>query len=125
MASKYGIVLVLHLTIIIADLCFNTASTVLFNDNTSQLMIFILQDTLIIMSIVIMLITFSSTFVFQAGLINLLFRQFAPSLLISFTYLALSITLHVVSLKDRWGKSTEWPHFLTIIYILQRTGKFI
>lgn len=124
MANKYGIVIVLHLSMIVADLCFNTASTILFNDDTAKLMLFILQDTIILMCIIIMLITFSSTYVFQAGLINLLVQQFAPTLIVSFLYLALSITLHVVSLKDRWGsKSYLWPNYLTVIYVLQRTGK--
>ncbi|KAI6184342.1 hypothetical protein M3Y97_00585900 [Aphelenchoides bicaudatus] len=121
MTSKYGIVIVLHLSMIIADLCFNTASTVLFSDSTAQLMIYILQDTCIILCIIVMLITFSSTFVFQAGLISVLVKQFAPSLIISFIYLALSITLHVISLKDRWEvKKYVWPTYLTIIYVLQR-----
>ena len=88
-----------------------------------------------------MLITFSSTFVFQAGLIGILVRKFAGSLLAGFGYFVLSITLHVLSLvrmfvygqymtrflqRDRWdAKTLEWPIELTIIYVIQRMGMFI
>lgn len=56
-----------------------------------------LQDTCILMSLIVLVITFSSTFVFQAGLITLLVRKFAATIVISAIYLFLSIALHVYS----------------------------
>lgn len=50
------------------------------------------------MSVIALFITFSSTFVFQAGLISVLLKKFSPAIIISFAYLSLSIALHVVSL---------------------------
>uniref|UniRef100_A0A0R3RTB9 Transmembrane protein 138 n=1 Tax=Elaeophora elaphi TaxID=1147741 RepID=A0A0R3RTB9_9BILA len=53
-----------------------------------------LQDALIVLSIIIILIAFSSTFVFQAGLIVLLLSKFGSTIILSLIYLALSILLH-------------------------------
>ncbi|KAH7727028.1 hypothetical protein AAVH_05252 [Aphelenchoides avenae] len=112
---------------IFVDLGFNVATTLLYQRNNTQLLLFILQDTLIVMSIIALFITFSSTFVFQAGLIGVLLKKFSPAIFISFSYLALSIALHVVSLKDRWDSERRyiWPIYITVLYVLQRTGAAI
>ncbi|KAI6178854.1 hypothetical protein M3Y98_00546800 [Aphelenchoides besseyi] len=122
MASKYGVIIVVQLLIIFADILFNSASTVLFNDATVQLLLYILQDTLIVMSLIVMIISFSSSFVFQAGLIAVLLRKFAVSLFFSIFYLILSVVLHVMSVKSRWGHEDNyiWSDYLTAVYCLQR-----
>uniref|UniRef100_A0AC34REL2 Transmembrane protein 138 n=1 Tax=Panagrolaimus sp. JU765 TaxID=591449 RepID=A0AC34REL2_9BILA len=122
MSSKYSAVLALHILLICVDLGFNTASTIVFNNNNTQLLLFILQDTAIVMSIIVLLIAFTSTFVFQAGLILILIQKFAAVLVVATIYLILSITLHVVHLRDRWGTSQRyiWPVFVTVLYTLQR-----
>uniref|UniRef100_A0AC35FQG3 Transmembrane protein 138 n=1 Tax=Panagrolaimus sp. PS1159 TaxID=55785 RepID=A0AC35FQG3_9BILA len=88
-------------------------------------MLFILQDTAIVLSIIILLITFSSTFVFQAGLISILVKRFSQSIIVSTIYLFLSITLHVTSLRDRWGTTERyiWPISITVLYVIQRISK--
>jgi hypothetical protein len=127
MSNKYAAVLALHILMIFLDLSFNTAATILYNDNNAQLMIFILQDTAIVLSIIILLITFSSTFVFQAGLISILVKRFSPSIIVSTIYLFLCITLHVTSLRDRWGTTERyiWPISITVIYVIQRITAII
>uniref|UniRef100_A0AAF5Q5C1 Transmembrane protein 138 n=1 Tax=Wuchereria bancrofti TaxID=6293 RepID=A0AAF5Q5C1_WUCBA len=59
-----------------------------------------LQDALIVLSIIIILIAFSSTFVFQAGLITLLLKKFASTIILSLIYLALSALLHFYDMVE-------------------------
>ncbi|KAI1708520.1 transmembrane protein domain-containing protein [Ditylenchus destructor] len=121
--SKYSFVLALHLFILLLDMGFNTASTILFQQNTVQLLLFILQDTLVVMAIIVMIIMFSSTFVFQAGLIPVLLKKFSATIFICLAYLFISIAYHVFSLKERWGSNTYiWPTYITVLYVLQRTA---
>lgn len=53
-----------------------------------------MQDALIVLSIIVTIIAFTSTLVFQAGLIVLLLSKFASTIILSLIYLALSILLH-------------------------------
>ncbi|CAD5212231.1 unnamed protein product [Bursaphelenchus okinawaensis] len=121
MTSKYNQVMPLHMTIIAADMFFNLAATAAYDKNTAQLMIFILQDILLVMGVVILLITFSSTFVFRAGLMEVLAKEFWFTFLVSILYLVSCIALHVISLKDRWSvENYFWPGYLHAIYLTQR-----
>ncbi|VDL77511.1 unnamed protein product [Nippostrongylus brasiliensis] len=98
MTSKYPLVLGVQLTMLVVDLVFNAATVLLFGNSIVLLMIHILQDTLILLSVIVLVIAFSSTFVFQAGLIFLLFRRFAPAIVAAFVYLATSVGLHYITL---------------------------
>ncbi|WKX97683.1 hypothetical protein Q1695_013395 [Nippostrongylus brasiliensis] len=106
MTSKYPLVLGVQLTMLVVDLVFNAATVLLFGNSIVLLMIHILQDTLILLSVIVLVIAFSSTFVFQAGLIFLLFRRFAPAIAAAFVYLAISVGLHYITLNTRWEAST-------------------
>ncbi|PIO73495.1 hypothetical protein TELCIR_04540 [Teladorsagia circumcincta] len=98
MGSKYPLLLGAQIGMLITDVAFNAASVLLFGNSIVLLMMYILQDTLILLSVIVLVITFSSTFVFQAGLIFLLFRRFASTIISAFVYLGVSITLHCVTL---------------------------
>lgn len=54
-----------------------------------------IQDIAILFNIIIVFLMFFNTFVFQAGLVNLLFHKFKGTIALTFVYLALSIALHV------------------------------
>lgn len=54
-----------------------------------------IQDIAILFNIIIIFLMFFNTFVFQAGLVNLLFHKFKGTILLSAAYLALSISFHV------------------------------
>lgn len=118
MTNKYSFVLAFHSIIICLDFCFNAVSSIFFRDNTTQLMIFMLvlnyinkiinlfslQDTLIVLGIIVTAIMFSSTYIFQAGLISVLLQNFFATFLIMLIYLLLSIILHVFSLVKYFFK---------------------
>ncbi|KAL3077324.1 hypothetical protein niasHS_013313 [Heterodera schachtii] len=108
----------------LVDLCFNAASVLLFPDNDIQLTHFLLQDTVLVLSIIGLAIRFSSTFVFQAGLIGHLLRRFSVSIIFSLLYLVLSISLHIFSLREKWGKKSYHyasPLFVAVLFMFQRT----
>ncbi|VDM64307.1 unnamed protein product [Angiostrongylus costaricensis] len=123
MGSKYPLLLGVQLGMLLADLAFNAASVLMFGNRTVLLMMYILQDTLILLSVVVLVIAFSSTFVFQAGLIFLLFKRFASTLISAFVYLAFTIAFHYISLNIRWDNPTAsiffTPHIL-ILYVAQK-----
>lgn len=54
---------------------------------------------------------FFNTFVFQAGLVNLLFHKFKGTILLSAAYLALSISFHIWVMVG-WGGRRGWHPFL-------------
>ncbi|KAL7077569.1 hypothetical protein ACQ4LE_003443 [Meloidogyne hapla] len=110
------------------DLLFNAANSLLYHDSNVQLMLILLQDTLQVLAILGLAIRFSSTFVFQAGLIGHLLRRFSASIIVAFLYLALSIIYHFFSLKENWlskeNKNKEyigWQKSTTFLFLLQRT----
>ncbi|XGW08406.1 hypothetical protein V3C99_011046 [Haemonchus contortus] len=117
-SSKYPLLLAVQIGMLATDLAFNAASVLLFGNSIVLLMMYILQDTLILLSVIVLIIAFSSTFVFQAGLIFLLFRRFASTLIAAFVYLAVSISLHYVTLNNRWERSTTSIFFTPPILVL-------
>ncbi|VDK83790.1 unnamed protein product [Litomosoides sigmodontis] len=126
MASKYGVLLFIQIGMILLDLTFNIIDALIAADNTIQLMLHLLQDALIVLSIVIIFIAFASTFIFQAGLIELLLSKFASTIVLSVVYCALSILLHFYDMRQRsFANRSKWSTVFFTLYVLQRIGKFI
>ncbi|EJW83195.1 hypothetical protein WUBG_05893 [Wuchereria bancrofti] len=115
MANKYGILLLVQICMMLLDLTFNILDILITTDNTVQLMLHLLQDALIVLSIIIILIAFSSTFVFQAGLITLLLKKFASTIILSLIYLALSALLHFYDMRQRW--TTTYQNKWSMIFL--------
>ncbi|KHJ89812.1 hypothetical protein OESDEN_10355 [Oesophagostomum dentatum] len=124
MTSKYPLLLGVQILMLVADVAFNVAAVLLFGNSIVLLMMYILQDTLILVSVIVLVIAFSSTFVFQAGLIFLLVRRFSYALLAALTYLAVSIALHYTSLNIRWDAPTSSIFFNPYILVLYIAHKF-
>jgi hypothetical protein len=59
---------------------------------------------------------------FLAGLVELLYNRFRATIVISTTYLIITITLHSWSLSERWEHPLEhiWPDGLIWLYVIQR-----
>lgn len=119
---RYSSVLLLQHTIIILDLSVNIAAPVLYPYNTVQLVLFVLQDIMLVMSIIVMFLIFFTTNVFRAGLISHLVKEFRAPIIVSFVYLTLSIFLHVLYLSAQWGHPFEyvWTVPMLVLYICQR-----
>lgn len=54
-----------------------------------------IQDIAILFNVIIIFLMFFNTFVFQAGLVSLLFHKFKGTIILAAVYFALSISLHI------------------------------
>ncbi|XP_019064349.1 transmembrane protein 138 isoform X2 [Fukomys damarensis] len=65
---------------------------------------------------------FFNTFVFQAGLVSLLFRKFKGTIVLTAAYFTLSVSFHVWVMNLRWRSSSSslWTSGLQVLFVLQR-----
>ncbi|GAB1302185.1 Transmembrane protein 138 [Apodemus speciosus] len=107
--SNYSMVLSLQFLLLSYDLFVNSFSELLRMAPVIQLVLFIIQDIAILFNIIIIFLMFFNTFVFQAGLVNLLFHKFKGTIILTSVYLALSISLHVWVMKYIPSSGLEEP----------------
>nr|XP_008537681.1 PREDICTED: transmembrane protein 138 isoform X2 [Equus przewalskii] len=98
--SNYSLVLSLQFLLLSYDLFVNSFSELLRMAPVIQLVLFIIQDIAILFNIIIIFLMFFNTFVFQAGLVNLLFHKFKGTIILTGVYFALSISLHVWVMRE-------------------------
>ncbi|KAL1239233.1 Transmembrane protein [Trichinella pseudospiralis] len=115
-------ILSLQVLLLMLDLCFNIATPLFFWSNTAQLMLFAIQDTCIVMALIILFLTIFTTHVFQAGLIMVLFKRFQYTVWAWLIYLVLSLTFHICSLQYRNGREYEisFGPGLVAVYTIHR-----
>ncbi|XP_012884551.1 PREDICTED: transmembrane protein 138 isoform X2 [Dipodomys ordii] len=119
--SNYSLVLSLQFLLLCYDLFVNSFSELLRMAAVVQLVLFIIQDIAILFNIIIIFLMFFNTFVFQAGLVNLLFHKFKGTIILTTVYLALSISLHVwVMLRWKSPNSFVWTDGLQTLFVFQR-----
>ncbi|XP_063497917.1 transmembrane protein 138 isoform X4 [Symphalangus syndactylus] len=123
--SNYSLVLSLQFLLLSYDLFVNSFSELLRKAPVIQLVLFIIQDMAILFNIIIIFLMFFNTFVFQAGLVNLLFHKFKGTIILTAVYFALSISLHVWVMNLRWKNSNSfiWTDGLQTLFVFQRLGK--
>ncbi|XP_020823796.1 transmembrane protein 138 [Phascolarctos cinereus] len=120
--SNYSLVLALQFVLLLYDLFVNAFSELLRVAPVVQLVLFIIQDIAILFNVIIIFLMFFNTFVFQAGLVSLLFRKFKGTIILTAIYLSLSIPLHVWVLNLRWKSSKHfiWTDGLQTLFVFQR-----
>ncbi|XP_067604953.1 transmembrane protein 138 isoform X1 [Pseudorca crassidens] len=81
-----------------------------------------IQDIAVLFNIIIIFLMFFNTFVFQAGLVNLLFHKFKGTIILTAVYFTLSISLHVWVMNLRWKNSNRfvWTDGLQTLFVFQR-----
>ncbi|OZC04841.1 hypothetical protein X798_08206, partial [Onchocerca flexuosa] len=119
MAKKYGVLLMIQIGMISLDFIFNILTFIITTNDAVQLMLHLLQDTLIVLSIIVILIAFSSTFVFQAGLITLLLSKFASTIIVSSVYLALSILYHFYDMLSKNKSHNDQSRMIMKCHIIK------
>ncbi|EHB02074.1 Transmembrane protein 138 [Heterocephalus glaber] len=120
--SSYSLVLSLQFLLLAYDLFVNAFSELLRMAPVVQLVLFIIQDIAILFNVIIVFLMFFNTFVFQAGLVSLLFRKFKGTIILTAMYFALSISLHMWVMNVRWRNSLGfvWTSGLQALFVLQR-----
>nr|XP_020020587.1 transmembrane protein 138 isoform X1 [Castor canadensis] len=123
--SNYSLVLTLQFLLLSYDLFVNSFSELLRMAPVIQLVLFIIQDIAILFNIIIIFLMFFNTFVFQAGLVNLLFHKFKGTIILTTVYFALSISFHVWVMNLRWKSPNRfvWTDGLQTLFVFQRLGK--
>ncbi|XP_073203022.1 transmembrane protein 138 isoform X6 [Lepidochelys kempii] len=123
--SNYSLVLSLQFLLLVYDLFVNSFSELLRTAPVIQLVLFIIQDIAILFNIIIIFLMFFNTFVFQAGLVTLLFHKFKGTIVLLAAYLVLSIAFHVWVMNLRWKNATHfvWTDGLQALFVFQRLGK--
>ncbi|CAK1598367.1 unnamed protein product [Parnassius mnemosyne] len=117
---RYTFCLFSQLIFMFCDLIFNCIS--LFPKSRDGLLVlFIFQDLFLILSVTLMLMTFFSTYLFQAGLVEVLIRKFRAAGSVIAAYMVISVTLHAVWLLEKWSypESVSTP-LLIVLFTLQR-----
>ncbi|XP_039109532.1 transmembrane protein 138 isoform X1 [Hyaena hyaena] len=122
--SNYSLVLSLQFLLLSYDLFVNSFSELLRMAPVIQLVLFIIQDIAILFNIIIVFLMFFNTFVFQAGLVSLLFHKFKGTIILTAVYFALSISFHVWVMNLRWKNSNRfvWTDGLQTLFVFQRLG---
>ncbi|XP_028179246.1 transmembrane protein 138 [Ostrinia nubilalis] len=118
--SRYSFCLMFQIVAIVFDLFFNCIS--LFpRSRDGLLVIFIFQDLFLVLSITTMLITLFSTYLFQAGLVEVLIRKFRAAGSVCLAYMVASVVLHTAWLLDKWTeKESISSPLLIALFTIQR-----
>ncbi|XP_043580261.1 transmembrane protein 138 isoform X3 [Bombus pyrosoma] len=82
------------------------------------------QDICLIMTITLLLVNFFSTYIFQIGLIQLLYTKFRVTLILCIIYMVLSVSLHTWDIKVHWSSPLKyyWTKDFHVFYSLHRGG---
>ncbi|XP_065349975.1 transmembrane protein 138 [Cloeon dipterum] len=134
--SRYVTLITVQSLLLVLDLCINAFSDLALQDTIVALVVYILQDMSLVFAIILIFLSFFSTFLFQAGLLSDVVKEFGSTIFISTLYLILSVALHWVTLqestsKDNWSEeeplarslATEeqrWPAGRLPLYATQR-----
>ncbi|CAH1646884.1 unnamed protein product [Spodoptera littoralis] len=117
---RYTFCLFFQVIFMLCDLLFNCVS--LFpRSRDGLLVLFIFQDLFLVLSITTMLMTFFSTYLFQAGLVEVLVRKFRAAGSVCVAYIVASVALHAAWLLEKWAEpeSVSTP-LLICLFTLQR-----
>ncbi|XP_067010695.1 transmembrane protein 138 [Anabrus simplex] len=121
--ARYSTILTINLLLMIVDILINTLSDVVTQDPIILLVLYIIQVLFLIFGIILVVLSFFSTFIFQAGLSELLYGRFRCTLVTSIVYVALTIAHNAWTLIVRWDDSEAFrlDYPLLVMYSIQRT----
>ncbi|CAH1993355.1 unnamed protein product [Acanthoscelides obtectus] len=119
--SKYTVILSLQTLLLITDWCINISLLLTRGSNAALLTLFIVQDICLLLALTILLLTFFSTYIFQTGLVYLLYERFRITLLVCMAYIVLTTVVNIWLLVVRWNSLKHaWSTSFLIIFIIQR-----
>ncbi|XP_054711814.1 transmembrane protein 138-like [Uloborus diversus] len=122
-SGRYFPVLILQLGLLLLDLLLNAFVDFWRSTFVVLLALNVVQGIGIVCSIIILFLMFANTYVFRAGLLGILISRYRFTLIICFSYLAISIAWHFWNLKFKWDNpyAYTWTTNLLVLYILQRS----
>jgi hypothetical protein len=111
--KRYSFILSVQLTFLLSDLVFNCID-VFFVEKKSITFLYFLQDSFLLLSLASLIYACYSTYLYQAGLSQIINRNFRVPVLVLVVYILLSITLHFSSLYHD-SKDAAWSKAVFVI----------
>lgn len=120
---RYSFIVLVQLFFLVSDLVFNSVG-VFLKEKKSITFLFFLQDAFLILSLASLVYSCYSTYIYQAGLTEIINRQFRAPVLITLIYIILSISLHVSSVYfNSVQQEGVWPKTITTLFVIQKLCK--
>ncbi|XP_054002868.1 transmembrane protein 138 [Hylaeus anthracinus] len=120
--KKYLITVIVQYLILLFDVFVNSFAGFSRQNPTNLLILYVIQDLCLVMTLTVLLVNFFSTYIFQVGLIQLLYTKFRITLILCIIYMILSISLHTWHIKMNWSSSFKyyWTTDFHMLYSLHR-----
>lgn len=125
LVERYRPILYLQYLLLAVDLFMNSFVEVLRYENVILLVLLVIQDVCIMFSVIVVFLLFFNTYIFQAGLVNILVNKFKITIAVTFLYFALCVGLHVWYMTERWVDPDAYIWDiggLRALFIIQRTA---
>ncbi|XP_031833268.1 transmembrane protein 138 [Nomia melanderi] len=119
---KYLATIIVQYLILFFDIFVNSFASFSRRSPTNLLILYVIQDFCLVMTLTILLVNFFSTYIFQVGLIQLLYTKFRITLILCIMYMILSISLHTWDIKMHWSSPLRhyWSKNFHVLYSLHR-----
>ncbi|KFB48125.1 transmembrane protein 138 [Anopheles ziemanni] len=120
--KRFATVLFFQMLFLVVDLGINSFSYLARGKHVAVIFLFIAQDVCLMLSFTAFVFSLYSTYVYQAGMANVLYEKFRTPLIISMTYFFLSIALHLWQVVGHAEApyQFQWPKALTALFIIHR-----
>ncbi|XP_011865118.1 PREDICTED: transmembrane protein 138 isoform X1 [Vollenhovia emeryi] len=121
---QYTAIVILQYVVLLFDVCVNSFASFARRHPTELLVLYVIQDFCLIVALTLLLVNFFSTYIFQAGLIQLLYTRFRMTLVLCIIYMILSISLHTWHITIHWSAPLKhyWTRGFHVLYSAHRTG---
>ncbi|XP_055387169.1 transmembrane protein 138 [Condylostylus longicornis] len=120
--KRYSFILFFQFSFLFIDLLLNSFAYLARGDKLSIIFVFLAQDICLILAFTTLIFSMYSTYIYQAGVAELLYKKFRLPLIVLTIYFMLCVGYHVFSVMshDKSPYSFQWPAGLTALFILQR-----
>ena len=120
--TRYAVSLALQLSLLATDVLCNALTVSLFLSRVALLVVVIVQVLGILASLVVLFLQFFNTFAFKAGLLYILLRKFAGTLVITLVYLCFTMAFGVWNVAVRWDNEGGygWSGALQAAFVLHK-----
>lgn len=125
LVERYRPILYLQYLLLFVDLFMNSFIELLRFENVILLVLLVIQDLCIMFAVIVIFLLFFNTYIFQAGLVNILINKFKVVISVTFVYFALCVGLHVWYMTLRWDDPNAYiwdTPGLRALYVIQRTA---
>ncbi|CAC5376164.1 TMEM138 [Mytilus coruscus] len=123
--ERYRPILYLQYFLLLIDIVMNSFIEMLRFENVILLVLFVIQDVCIIFAVIVVFLLFFNTYIFQAGLVNILINKFKVGIMVTFAYFGLNVGLHVWEMTLRWDEPNKYiweTNGFIPVFVIQRTG---